>query len=127
MGREVPKTLSEMVDAGKLGRKSGEGFYRWEGRKPTKPEASGAVPGDIEDRLILSMVNEAVACLADGIVREADLLDAGVIFGTGFAPFRGGPLKYARDRGISNVKAALERLADAHGGHFRPHPGLDLL
>ena len=127
MGRDVPKTLSEMVDAGRLGRKSGEGFYRWEGRKPTKPEASGSVPDDIEDRLVLAMVNEAVACLADGIVREADLLDAGVIFGTGFAPFRGGPLKYARDRGVSDVKAALERLADAHGEHFRPHPGFDSL
>ena len=115
--------LSEMVDAGKLGRKSGHGFYEWVDGKAVKPAATGDVPGDIEDRLILPMVNEAVAVLADGVVSDADLLDAGVIFGTGFAPFRGGPLKYARDRGIEAVVSRLEALAASHGERFRPHPG----
>ncbi|MEM9689578.1 MAG: 3-hydroxyacyl-CoA dehydrogenase NAD-binding domain-containing protein [Pseudomonadota bacterium] len=127
MDRPVPERLVTMVDNGKLGRKSGEGFYRWDGKKALKPEATGAVPTDIEDRLILPMVNEAVACLADGIVSDADLLDAGVIFGTGFAPFRGGPIHYARSRGIQDVKDALNRLADNHGEHFRPHAGFDSL
>ncbi len=127
MDRPVPERLVSMVEDGKLGRKTGEGFYSWEGRKAIKPEATGAVPTDIEDRLILPMVNEAVACLADGIVADPDLLDAGVIFGTGFAPFRGGPIHYARARGLENVKDALNRLADAHGDHFRPHEGFNSL
>ncbi len=113
-----------MVDKGLLGRKSGEGFYRWENGKAVKPrDESGPVPADIQDRLILPMVNEAVACLHEGVVAEADLLDAGVIFGTGFAPFRGGPLNYARERGKEEVLAALKALADKHGDRFKPHPG----
>ena len=123
MQRPVPTRLSEMVADGKLGRKSGKGFYEWQDGKALKPEASGNGPDDIQDRLILPMVNEAVACLADGVVSDADKLDAGVIFGTGFAPFRGGPLHYARERGIGDVTAALERLSAAHGERFRPHTG----
>ncbi len=123
MQRPVPARLSEMVEDGKLGRKSGKGFYEWQDGKALKPEASGKAPDDIEDRLILPMVNEAVACLADGVVSDADKLDAGVIFGTGFAPFRGGPLHYAKERGIADVTATLERLSAAHGERFRPHTG----
>ena len=69
------------------------------------------------------MVNEAVACLHEGVVTEADLLDAGVIFGTGFAPFRGGPINYARERGIESVTASLRDLAGRHGDRFSPHEG----
>ena len=69
------------------------------------------------------MVNEAVACLSEGVVTDADLLDAGVIFGTGFAPFRGGPLNYARERGVESVVAALGQLAERHGERFLPHSG----
>ncbi len=120
----VAEALSVMVDAGQLGRKSGQGFYRWEDGKAQKPGNNGAAPpADAEDRLILSMVNEAVACLSDRVVTDADLLDAGVIFGTGFAPFRGGPINYARERGIESVVARLEELAAAHGTRFAPHPG----
>ena len=90
--REVPGTLAEMVDKKHLGRKSGQGFYRWESGKAVKPPAdTAALPRDLMDRLILPMVNEAVACLSEGVVTEADLLDAGVIFGTGFAPFQRRP------------------------------------
>ena len=124
MDRPVPERLSEMVDDGLLGRKSGQGFYRWEEGKAIKPAGGdGPVPADIQDRLILPMVNEAVACLSEGVVKDADLLDAGVIFGTGFAPFRGGPLKYAQERGHDEVLATLRLLAEAHGGRFNPHAG----
>ena len=72
---------------------------------------------------MLPMVNEAVACLSEGVVASPDLLDAGVIFGTGFAPFRGGPINYARERGIKDVVGALEGLAARYGKRFTPHAG----
>lgn len=121
--RPIPPQLQSMVDAGNKGRKSGEGFYRWVDGKAVKPESSGEVPDDITDRLILPMVNEAVACLSEGVIRDADLLDAGVIFGTGFAPFRGGPLQFARARGLVSVREQLEALAAKHGDRFQPHAG----
>jgi len=124
MNRPVPGHLAKMVDEGLLGRKSGQGFYRWENGKAIKPNAQETgVPANIQDRLILPMVNEAVACLHEGVVNEADLLDAGVIFGTGFAPFRGGPLNYALQRGKAEVLASLQALAEQHGERFQPHPG----
>jgi len=124
MDGPVPEKLSAMVENGQLGRKSGQGFYRWIDGKAQKPRSDGAeLPADVEDRLILPMVNEAVACLADGVVSNADLLDAGVIFGTGFAPFRGGPINYSRQRGVDNVVARLEELAAAYGDRFAPNRG----
>ena len=68
-------------------------------------------------------MNECVACLREGIVEDADLIDAGVIFGTGFAPFRGGPLAYARARGIDACVARLRELAQRYGARFRPDAG----
>ena len=123
--RDMPSTdIDELVEQGRLGRKSGHGYYKWEDGKAVKPPSSGApVPADLEDRLILPMVNEAVACLSEGVVANADLLDAGVIFGTGFAPFRGGPINYARERGIESVTASLRALAERHGNRFSPHSG----
>lgn len=124
----VPEKLSAMVDAGNLGRKSGQGLYKWEEGKAQKADnGGGAAPADIEDRLILPMVNEAVACLSDGVVSDADLLDAGVIFGTGFAPFRGGPINYARERGLDTVTKRLDELAATHGERFTPHSGWSVL
>lgn len=124
LNRPVPDTLSNMVEEKKLGRKSGQGFYRWENGKAVKTDiAGGKVPDDIEDRLILPMINEAVACLSEGVVSDADLLDAGVIFGTGFAPFRGGPLQYARDRGIAEIEQRLNSYQERYGERYRPHDG----
>ena len=73
------------------------------------------------------MVNEAVACLHDGVVSDADLLDAGVIFGTGFAPFRGGPLNYARERGVDDVVSRLTEFTQRYGDRFTPHEGFSKL
>jgi 3-hydroxyacyl-CoA dehydrogenase/enoyl-CoA hydratase/3-hydroxybutyryl-CoA epimerase len=122
--RRVPDILVKRVEQKKLGRKSGEGFYVWRDGKPVKPDsAQFAMPADLEDRLILPLLNEAVACLREGVIEDADLLDAGAIFATGFAPFRGGPLHYAAERGIANVTARLEELARRYGERFRPDPG----
>jgi 3-hydroxyacyl-CoA dehydrogenase / enoyl-CoA hydratase / 3-hydroxybutyryl-CoA epimerase len=89
-----PKRLSELIAAGNLGRKTKRGFYDWSSGKAAKG-APCAVPPGLADRLIGPFVAEAKAALAEGIVADADLVDAGAIFGTGFAPFRGGPLHYA--------------------------------
>ena len=85
------------------------------------------VPADLEDRLVLALLNEAVSCLHDGVVADADLLDAGVIFGTGFAPFRGGPIQHIRSVGAAPLKARLEQLAQRSGSRFNPRPGWDAL
>jgi 3-hydroxyacyl-CoA dehydrogenase/enoyl-CoA hydratase/3-hydroxybutyryl-CoA epimerase len=123
-----PKPDSTRIDAliagKKLGRKSGQGFYTWRDGKAVKTQGPRpAPPADLADRLILALVNECVAVLREGLVEDADLVDAGVIFGTGFAPFRGGPLTYARRRGIDAVVARLTELARAHGTRFTPDSG----
>jgi 3-hydroxyacyl-CoA dehydrogenase/enoyl-CoA hydratase/3-hydroxybutyryl-CoA epimerase len=126
LGRPAPDLtrLKDLVAAKKLGRKSGEGFYLWRDGKPVKPPTDGATaPADLIDRLILILVNECVACLREHVVEEPDLVDAAVIFGTGFAPFRGGPLFYAQTRGVSEVVARLGELATRHGSRFTPDPG----
>jgi 3-hydroxyacyl-CoA dehydrogenase/enoyl-CoA hydratase/3-hydroxybutyryl-CoA epimerase len=112
-----------LVKAGQLGRKSGQGFYPWRDGKVSRPPERGGAPEDLADRLILALVNECVACLRERIVEDADLVDAGVIFGTGFAPFRGGPLSYARARGVEACIARLESLAQRYGARFRPDGG----
>ena len=127
LGLEIPAGMESLLASGKRGKKDGEGFYRWEDGKPVKPEVDPnySAPSDIEDRMILPMLNEAVACLHDAVVDDADLLDAGVIFGTGFAPFRGGPVQYIRDTGADALKTRLELLAQRHGERFSPRPGWD--
>jgi 3-hydroxyacyl-CoA dehydrogenase/enoyl-CoA hydratase/3-hydroxybutyryl-CoA epimerase len=123
-GSPAPDALKPMLDAQKLGRKTGEGFYRWVDGKPLRPPTGGARgPDDLQDRLILPMLNEAVAVLREGIVADEELLDAGAVFGTGFAPFRGGPLHYARRRGVADVVARLRELEARHGARFRPDEG----
>ena len=124
IGRPVDAELEARVAAGRLGQKSGEGFYAYEDRKPVRPRIPpDSVDPEIQERLILAYMNEAVACLADGVVTDPDLVDAGAIFGTGFAPFRGGPLHYARSQGIGRVVERLARLARKHDERFAPSPG----
>ena len=98
------------------------GFYRFEGGRPVRQKSFPQPDSDLVDRLILMLVNEAAACYSEGIVDDVDLLDAGVVFGTGFAPFTGGPIHYARACGKDALIARLERQAARHGARFRPHP-----
>jgi 3-hydroxyacyl-CoA dehydrogenase/enoyl-CoA hydratase/3-hydroxybutyryl-CoA epimerase len=122
--RPVPDILVKRVEQEKFGRKSGEGFYVWRDGKPVRTPAQDLdIPPDLEDRLILPMLNEAVAVLREGVIEDADLLDAGAIFATGFAPFRGGPLHYATTRGIDRVIQRLTELEQRHGERFHPDGG----
>jgi 3-hydroxyacyl-CoA dehydrogenase/enoyl-CoA hydratase/3-hydroxybutyryl-CoA epimerase len=120
--------LDALLAAKKLGRKTGEGFYVWRDGKAVKaPGPHPDPPPDLEDRLILSLVNECAAVLREGIVSDADLVDAGAIFGSGFAPFRGGPLTYARTRGADAIVARLDDLVKVHGPRFKPDAGWSAL
>jgi 3-hydroxyacyl-CoA dehydrogenase/enoyl-CoA hydratase/3-hydroxybutyryl-CoA epimerase len=88
--------LKSYVDQGKLGKKSGEGFYQWKKGKPVKDAkaSEGINLQSLGEELMAPYFEECRACLEDGIVADSDVLDAGMIFGTGFAPFRGGPMFY---------------------------------
>lgn len=124
---DIPQGMEKLLESGKRGKKDGEGFYKWENGKPIKPEVDPgySAPADIEDRMILPMLNESVACLNDGVVDDADLCDAGVIFGTGFAPFRGGPIQHIRDTGADVLKQRLQALEAKYGARFTPREGWD--
>ena len=126
LGLAVPAALGN-VEPGRRGKKDGQGLYKWDNGKPVKPEVAKdyQAPNDLEDRLILPMLNEAVACLHDGVVSDADLLDAGVIFGTGFAPFRGGPIEYIKSTGADVLVDKLKALQARYGDRFAPRPGWD--
>lgn len=90
---QVPRILQTKVDAGQLGKKTGQGIYRWEKGRAVKQRPDRYGPELIE-QLITPYLSEAKRAVEEGIVADADLADAGLIFGTGFAPFRGGPLHY---------------------------------
>lgn len=127
--------LGRMLEDGRLGRKNGRGFYRYEqGKKrgvdETSYETIGAVPGsrvpreDIGKRLIYAMLNEAARALDEGVVRSPRDGDIGAIFGFGFPPFRGGPLRYLDAVGLPTAVDTLEELAAKYGERFTPAPCL---
>ena len=120
----VSDRLQHKLDQGELGRKSGQGFYLWKHGKVVKQNKDKtSVDKTVQDRLILSLVNETVKCLEEGLVADADLLDAGVIFGTGFAPFRGGPIQYARTAGALTLRDRLNELQANCGDRFKSSSG----
>ena len=131
------EAVSAMISRGALGRKAGKGIYLYAsgGKKgedalpPLNPESSPKQPIDgagqqddhtLRDRMVLVMVNEAARVLEDGVVEAPEDVDFGMIMGTGWAPFRGGPLRYADARGLPEVVRRLDELASRAGDHFRP-------
>lgn len=143
-GWQPPKGLLRLIEQGHLGRKSGQGFYRYDKRgKPIKgkPQASSAAPSaapstaqaELQDRLLLPLLNTCVACWREKLVEDADLVDAGLIFGAGFAPFRGGPIHYLKSTDAADapdakaMHAKLKAFAARHGPLYEPDPGWESL
>ena len=123
-GGPQPKKIQELVAAKKFGKKTGEGFYKWIDGKPQKSHAATTEAlAPLWMRMTLPAVNEAVTCVREGIVADADLCDAGVIFGTGFAPHRGGPINYLRSAGKEKLLAEMKALEQKHGARFAADPG----
>jgi len=128
-GTPVPKKLQALVEGKKFGMKTGQGFYTWANGKPQKSQTG---PGTVDlkalaDRMVAPALNEAVACLREGIVADADLVDIGMIFGTGFAPHRGGPIATIRQRGKQDWIRVMNELKEHHGLRFEPDSGWDLV
>jgi 3-hydroxyacyl-CoA dehydrogenase/enoyl-CoA hydratase/3-hydroxybutyryl-CoA epimerase len=134
-GRMKPSDVIDRLAAdGRAGRKNGRGFYLYgEDGKKTGPDESvypliGSPPrgshtrGEIQERLALTMVNEAVRTLEEGVLRSARDGDVGAVMGIGFPPFRGGPFWYVDQEGAANVLARLRALEERHGPRFAPAP-----
>src|SRR6185437_1857529 len=115
------------------GKKSGRGFYIHSKGKGGKTElntpvdamrigelAKGFTRDDLQERMVLLMVNEAARCLEEQVVATADDVDFGMVMGTGFAPFRGGPLRYADSHGIEKIYLAMRKWVTAGAAYFEP-------
>jgi len=120
-----------MVKSGRLGRKAGKGFYKYAGGKKGGVDHGvyeligahpngGPRPAEVIQRLVLVMLNEAARAVGEGIVRTPRDGDVGAIFGFGFPPFRGGPLRHGDDLGAARIVGELERLAERYGARFAP-------
>ena len=139
LGRAFPERvapavlLDKVVAAGRLGKKNGVGFYRHRGRERQPDPALRALlrlrrprksPNldALAERMVLVMINEAARCLEEGVVADAGWLDLAMILGSGFPPFRGGPLRHADSLGLSRVESRLIALKAEKGDRFRPAP-----
>jgi 3-hydroxyacyl-CoA dehydrogenase/enoyl-CoA hydratase/3-hydroxybutyryl-CoA epimerase len=111
----APAKLTQLVASGHLGKKSGQGYYAWDNGKARKP-AAGAVPDGLAQRIVAPLLAAARRCVEQGVVADADLADAGVIFGTGFAPYTGGPMTYQ-----SNAAGAASRVANPAATEHMAH------
>ena len=135
LAKPVPinDTLARMIAKGWLGRKSGTGFYVFPKEKGAKEtpnpdtaflQSAGAGRGQddatLRDRMVLVMINEAARVLEEGVVEAPEDVDFGMIFGTGWAPFRGGPLRYADTRGVAEIVGQLQKLQKEVAPHFEP-------
>jgi 3-hydroxyacyl-CoA dehydrogenase/enoyl-CoA hydratase/3-hydroxybutyryl-CoA epimerase len=123
----TPKWLSDKVEKGELGRKTGKGMYVWKEGKAMKDPGMPSPGPDMADRLLLPMLDACVSCLREKIVADEDTIDGAMIFATGFAPFFGGPMHYAHTRGVGEVIRTLEHLAEKYGERFRPDQGWNQL
>ncbi len=132
---QPPEVLASMIEDGRLGRKSGKGFYQYEGGErrdidQTAYEIIGAATDaaipkeDVQARLVFAMLNEAVLALDEGVVRCARDGDIGAVFGIGFPAFRGGPLRYLDELALPDAVSVLEDLARKYGARFTPAPRL---
>jgi len=128
---KVPEGLGQMVQAGLLGRKSGAGFYVHGKSKESQPNpaaakfvrsqnARGRLRDELRERMVFLMINEAARCLEEQVVNDPADVDFAMIMGTGFAPFRGGPLRYADTLGAAKLVGAMDFLVDSGAGHFAP-------
>jgi 3-hydroxyacyl-CoA dehydrogenase/enoyl-CoA hydratase/3-hydroxybutyryl-CoA epimerase len=137
LGRAFPdrmpatSPLEKMLAAGRLGKKSGLGFYRHRGRQRRPDPALRRLLGlararraasaeALSERMVLAMINEAARCLEEKVVADAGMLDVAMIFGAGFPPFRGGLLRHADTLGLAKVEARLIALCAEKGDRFRP-------
>jgi 3-hydroxyacyl-CoA dehydrogenase/enoyl-CoA hydratase/3-hydroxybutyryl-CoA epimerase len=129
----VPEALAKVVEAGRLGRKNKKGFYTYGGKRKVVDETVyDLLPGgrrrkriareEIAERVSLQMVNEAIRCLGEGILRSARDGDVGAVFGLGFPPFRGGPFRYADALGTKALLETMRRLEGRFGPRFEPAP-----
>jgi 3-hydroxyacyl-CoA dehydrogenase/enoyl-CoA hydratase/3-hydroxybutyryl-CoA epimerase len=127
----IPDVLLAMQGTGMLGRKVGKGFYKYRKgteatpnkeavtlRPPSPPKAPSR--DEIEQRLVLLMINEAARCLEEGIVASAGEIDLAMVMGASFAPFRGGPLRYADRMAVPKVAEELTRFTQSAGPHYTP-------
>ncbi|MEM1243978.1 MAG: 3-hydroxyacyl-CoA dehydrogenase NAD-binding domain-containing protein [Pseudomonadota bacterium] len=126
---KIPEKLRDLVNRGELGKKTGKGMYRYDkkGRAEKAAVKNYQAPADLLDRLLLRMLNECVACWREKVVTDADLLDIGMVFGTGFAPFTGGPMNYINHYGAKDLYEKLLALEKIYGDRFEPDNGWEIL
>ncbi len=121
---DPPAALKRLVEKGDLGKKTGRGFYRYRKGKPIKPKPDGpSAASNLQERLILPLLDTCIACWREKIVDDADLLDAGLIFGAGFAPFRGGPIHYLQSSDAETLHRKWTAILEKTGADTTPDPG----